>query len=236
MKTLLVFLGIILLAFGQGHIAQADSLTILIGDKDYLGGNATTNHFTPGPWDTRSAAELAATNGAQHTDYAEFYYGTYFFTVDFMFDYDAFASIDSVSLTIGAGGIQSNDTDPNTSNNFEDGLLIDSVVVPDAFNGIDQEYSNFGLGFGILNWTIDNSFFSYFMDGSATVTVALNSYAGTDLPNTTSEPAVFDFAELTVNGELQNGGAEPVPEPATMLLFGSGLIGLLGFRKKFRKR
>ena len=233
MKTLLVFLGVILLAFGQGQIAQADSLTILIGDKDNLGGKATTNHFTHGDWDTRSAAESAATNGAQYTDYAEQYYGTYFYTIDFIFDYDAFASIDTVSLTIGAGGIQTNDTDPNTSNNFEDGLLIDSVVVPDAFNGVEQEYSGFGLGFGILNWTIDNSFFSYFMDGSATVTVALNSWAGTSLPGT-GEPAVFDFAELTVNGELQNGS--PVPEPATMLLLGSGLVGLAGFRRKMIKK
>jgi hypothetical protein len=39
--------------------------------------------------------------------------------------------------------------------------------------------------------------------------------------------------------DLMNGGElipiEPVPEPSTMLLVGSGLIGLVGFRRKFKK-
>lgn len=40
----------------------------------------------------------------------------------------------------------------------------------------------------------------------------------------------FDYFELS-------GDIDPIPEPATMLLFGTGLVGLIGYnRKRFSKK
>ena len=55
-------------------------------------------------------------------------------------------------------------------------------------------------------------------------------------------PQINDNGQLAWYGDNGSGNeifiaspSEPIPEPTTMLLLGSGLVGLTGFRRKLKK-
>ncbi len=189
------------------------AVTFTIGDND---------NFS-----SQSAAEAAATNGAQFTDLSASGFGTSLKTIPVVFNFTPFSSITSAVFSVRSLGIQTNDTNPATSSFGEDGLKLDGVLVPEFFAGVEQG----GTGIGTVSQVLASSFFSSLADGNAIFTILMNSKAGTSTPN--GEPVAFDFFELTIEG-IQGTQVGVVPLPAALPLYASGLglLGFLGWRRK----
>ena len=118
-------------------------------------------------------------------------------------------------------------------------------------------YVESGSAYMALAWDSGFSYTDYFLEDPKTTSTGIWEYLELTafLTNSLGGPCVYANAidtDFYVEGLWLNLGTTstspfapstgfnpniaPIPEPSTMLLFSSGLIGLVGLRRKFRKR
>ena len=109
------------------------------------------------------------------------------------------------------------------------GLMDLTTLSTIAYNQINFSGAASGTFWG--KWdTLDPSHsYAYYLNELNVAKIDFNHLMLADYNYSSVAASVRSYTEIT------DINATAVPEPATMLLLGSGLIGLMGFRRKFRK-
>lgn len=194
--------------------------TWMIGDDDGYGIGIpdNANHTFVSPIDDgRTADEVAATNGAQYTDTYSTTHGRYS-------PADQTGNLATFTFT----GLGSGWTEGSMWFDMADFQATTFGAVITTYNGINQ------------NWSFNDGYPSTvvrYFDLAQDVIDSINLTGMLEVVidrNGSSDFYGFDYAMLSDElGDDTNNN--PVPEPSTVLLLGSGLMGLAWYGRKRKK-
>jgi len=211
MKKLLLFLCAIVLVFA-GLLTPCHAAPVT---EFYQSGIGTYESvFIPGLGDTGTITSLIDFTYPADQKYTfDFSTGSFVSQNDDLFYFQLLPFLNPLPLSVSESGFILPGGDPT---NFT-ALVTATEFVDDSSSPL------YGLGLSYV----------------ATYNVMRNEVLGTGtLDATVAGLLLTDSGSIPIRGTgSYTSGISPVPEPATMLLLGSGLIGLVGFRrKKFFKK
>jgi hypothetical protein len=117
---------------------------------------------------------------------------------------------------------------------WDPGTVAPQGVLPEAYLRSQDAAGQWISGLRADYYYLDGTFIQTIY-GEGPIAHGYNSYEGYGNGRVWPIVGYSGLFEEVLTGQIYVG-ADPVPEPATMLLLSSGLVGLAGIRGKFRKK